>query len=53
MTFFGPNEDSVIDYIVTNRERREEVERLEMVDRTKSDHMPLDLTLKVKLEGDR
>lgn len=44
-TFFGPRGDSVRYYIVTNGGGREEVEKLEIVDGTESDRMPLELAL--------
>lgn len=44
-TSFGQKGDSVIDYIISNAEGKEEIKRMEIVDRIESAHMPLEQTL--------
>lgn len=47
----GKGGDSVIDYIINNRKGKEAVDKMDRINRTESDHMPLKLTMKKKKQG--
>lgn len=47
-TFIGHNSSTVIDYVIVNSDAREEVLRMEVEERTDSDHQPVTINIKCK-----
>lgn len=52
-TYIGERETSVIDYAVVNEKAREEIETVIKGERTESDHVPIEVTLKEVEEEDK
>ncbi|KAJ8672052.1 hypothetical protein QAD02_003311 [Eretmocerus hayati] len=49
-TYIGPRGNTVIDYLITYRDGKYEIENLRMGNKRKSDHLPLEITLTQKQE---
>lgn len=52
-TFTGGKDNSVIDFVIDNREVRERVEELQIGDRVDSDHHPIEVKIKGMIVGRR
>lgn len=52
-TFIGGRGCTTIDYVVRNEAGRDKIQKIKVGNRLKSDHLPLEIKMKTKIQGER